>query len=239
LFIDAGIAAGSKVLDLGSGAGDVAMLVAEIVGPSGVVVGIERDPASVAQARSRVGDAGLTNVTFLEGDITELPEDEPPDAVVGRFILQFVPDPAVALKAAARLLRPGGIIAMQEPAWGLFLEAIHHLPLALSCASLIRQTFLAGGARTDMAQPLFQGFEEAGLSLTHARIELPVVPCEEASGWLYELLCAVQPQMELHGLRTSSLGDLATLSERLRMEATASSPFGVCVGLVGVLGRLP
>jgi len=63
LFRDAGIGTGQRVLDIGSGVGDVAPLVARLVGPSAEVVGVERDPATIATARSRVAEAGLSNVT--------------------------------------------------------------------------------------------------------------------------------------------------------------------------------
>src|SRR5713226_3588393 len=59
LFREAGIGPGQRVLDIGSGVGDVAMLVANLVGPTGEVVGIERDSRSIARARSRVAEAGL------------------------------------------------------------------------------------------------------------------------------------------------------------------------------------
>src|SRR5436309_9688684 len=97
-FHEAGISAGQRVLDLGSGVGDVAMLAARLVGPSGEVVGIERDPRSIARARVRVGEAGLRKVTFTQSDVSEHWDDKPFDAVLGRFILQFIPDPVAALR---------------------------------------------------------------------------------------------------------------------------------------------
>src|SRR5215471_20039780 len=97
LFLDAGIAPGQRVLDLGSGVGDVAMLAARIVGPSGEVVGVERDPKSIARARARVAEVGLHNVKFLQSDVSEIPGGEPFDAAVGRFVLMYLPDPVVVL----------------------------------------------------------------------------------------------------------------------------------------------
>src|SRR6267143_5577394 len=64
LFREAGIGPGQRVLDVGSGVGDVAMLAARLVGPSGEVVGIERDSHSIARARARATEAGFRNVTF-------------------------------------------------------------------------------------------------------------------------------------------------------------------------------
>ena len=98
LFREAGIGPGQRVLDLGSGVGDVAMLVAELVGPSGQVVGIERDARSIGLAKTRAAEGGLRNVSFIQSDVSEIADDKPFDAAVGRFILEFVPDPLVALR---------------------------------------------------------------------------------------------------------------------------------------------
>src|SRR5436190_24240566 len=76
LFCDAGIGSGQRVLDLGSGVGDVAMLVARIVGRTGEVVGIERDPRSLERARARVAEAGLHNVSFIQSDVSQIPDSE-------------------------------------------------------------------------------------------------------------------------------------------------------------------
>src|SRR5438874_9272607 len=72
LFREAGIGPGHRVLDLGSGVGDVAMLVAGLVGVSGEVVGIERDAASIERAQARVAAAGLGNVSFLNTDVNKI-----------------------------------------------------------------------------------------------------------------------------------------------------------------------
>src|SRR5580765_7105195 len=69
LFERAGLRDGMRVLDIGSGAGGVALLAAAIVGATGSVVGVEIDDASVAAATERAKEAGVTNVTFLADDI--------------------------------------------------------------------------------------------------------------------------------------------------------------------------
>src|SRR4249919_4084462 len=71
-FREAGIGPGQRVLDLGSGVGDVAMLAARLVGPSGEVVGIERDGYSIARANARIADAGLPNISFTQADVNEI-----------------------------------------------------------------------------------------------------------------------------------------------------------------------
>src|SRR6516165_11849882 len=74
-FREAGIGPGQRVLELGSGVGDVAMLVARIVGPSGGVVAIERDARTISRARARAAEAGLHNIDFVEADIAEYSTD--------------------------------------------------------------------------------------------------------------------------------------------------------------------
>jgi len=83
LFRQAGIGPGQRVLDVGSGVGDVSMLLARIVGPSGEVVGIERDASSIGRAEARAAAAGLLNVSFMPTDVSEISSDKcgtPPDS---------------------------------------------------------------------------------------------------------------------------------------------------------------
>src|SRR5450432_3277519 len=68
IFAQAGIRAGLRVLDLGCGAGDVSFVVADLVGPGGSVVGVDRSPGARARARARARPRGLTHGRFAEGD---------------------------------------------------------------------------------------------------------------------------------------------------------------------------
>jgi predicted RNA methylase len=63
-----GLEPGMRVLEVGSGAGDVALLAAELVGPEGEVVGVEVDGAALKVARGRAQSLGLRNVSFVQGD---------------------------------------------------------------------------------------------------------------------------------------------------------------------------
>ena len=115
LFRTAGLGNGMRVLDVGSGAGDVAMLAARLVGREGAVVGVERDPEAVASATARVAQAGLPNVRLVQGDAQTLDGiADGFDAAVGRLILMYLPDPAAALRRAAGLVRPGGLVCFHE-----------------------------------------------------------------------------------------------------------------------------
>src|SRR5438128_4733444 len=116
-----GLAPASVSWISGPGVGDVAMLAATLVGPSGEVVGVERDERSIDRARTRVALAGLHNVTFTQSDVSQIASGKPFDAVVGRFILMFLPDPPTVLRSLSQLLRPSGVVAFHELSWAPFL----------------------------------------------------------------------------------------------------------------------
>ena len=67
------------------------MLAARLVGPSGEIIGVERNERSIARARARVAEAGLNNLTFVQSDVSQMRSTEPFDGIVGRFILLFLP----------------------------------------------------------------------------------------------------------------------------------------------------
>src|SRR5262245_16479061 len=79
-FREAGLMPGMRVLDVGSGAGDVAFLAADLVGESGLIVGVDRSSAAVEAARARADAALRSNVFFREGDPAEMTFEEPFDA---------------------------------------------------------------------------------------------------------------------------------------------------------------
>ena len=222
LFREARIGPGQRVLDIGSGVGDVAMLAARLVGPSGRVVGIERDPKSIAKARARVAEAGLDNVSFTQSDVSEIPDGEPFDAAVGRFILMFLPDPVATLRSLSRLVRPGGVLAFHEPSWAPVLACLATLPLWSATASIIHETFLRSGANPEMGPDLYQKFLEAGLPAPTMRMEMPLGKEPDLARWFYDIVCTLRPQMQQLHLPIESLGSLDTLVDRLQAEVAGS-----------------
>jgi ubiquinone/menaquinone biosynthesis C-methylase UbiE len=94
LLEDVGLRAGMKVLDVGCGPGDVSLIAAKLVGEEGLVIGVDTNASVLDIAQARAQAAGLRQVSFLAGDISDLALEQECDAIVGRLILQHVHEPA-------------------------------------------------------------------------------------------------------------------------------------------------
>jgi ubiquinone/menaquinone biosynthesis C-methylase UbiE len=234
---DAGIVPGMRVLDIGCGMGDVTMLVAQVVGAQGSVTSIDLDHGSVATARKRASALGLDNATFQTADVSTFWEFEPFDAIVGRLVLEFLPDPATTIRRLCGLLRSGGIMAFQEPSWKLWLNYTAHLPLRMAVTTMIRDTFVASGANTEMELPLYRGLIAADMTSPQMRVDLPVGDSPEFRGLLHDLLLTVWARAEALGLPLDTLGDPLTLAARLNDELDTNGSFATFVGLVGASAR--
>jgi SAM-dependent methyltransferase len=226
-----------RVLDIGCGMGDVAMLVAQLIGPAGRVVSIDLDQASIETAQRRASTAGLDNAAFRRADIATFNDEEPFDAIVGRLVLEFLPDTAAIIRRLCHLLKPGGIIALQEPTWKIWLAYTSHLPLRTAVTTLIRDTFLAGGVITEMELPIYRGFVAANLTSPQMRVDLPIGDSLEFRSLLYDMLISVWEHAEALQLPLDKLGDPTTLASRLNDELDANKSFASFVGLVGAFAR--
>jgi 2-polyprenyl-3-methyl-5-hydroxy-6-metoxy-1,4-benzoquinol methylase len=231
LFEDAGITAGMKVLEVGCGAGDVALLLAEMVGLSGNIVGVDRNPAILETACKRVRLAGLSNVSFISGDILTIALDRDFDAVVGRLILVHVKDKVALLRKVSAHVRPGGLVVFQEPdhtnpvitlprarlfeqAWNWWLEATRR-------AELERQ----------MGLKLFSLYLDAGLPAPEMRLERMMGGGPNWGGYdhLAYLVRGLLPLIVQSGIATAEEVAIDTLAQRLRDDVVSQR--GVVMGI--------
>jgi SAM-dependent methyltransferase len=228
-FRAAGLGDGMRVLDLGSGAGDVAMLAGRMVGTRGEVVGVERDPTAVASANARAGDAGLASVHFIEGDAQKLDVVEGPfDAVVGRLILMYLPDPAAALSRAAGVVRPGGLLCFQEGDIA-YEWAYPMTPLWVQARGWVLETLTRLHIPPRMGLALPATFLAAGLPVPETRVESFVRADADMPVWGWANVVAdLVPLMEQLGVATVSEVQPDNFTSRLLAELRAEQ--GAVIG---------
>ena len=213
------------------------MLAAQMVGPSGEVVGIERDASSIARAKARVAAAGLRNVSFTQTDVNQIERDKPFDAAVGRFILMFLPDPVSVLSSVSQLVRPGGVLAFQEPSWIPSFALGAQLPLWSCLLSSIHKTLLHSGANPEMGPALYSMFQEVGLPAPAMHMEILLGCDADLIRLKCDVLRSLRPLALQHNVSLEALGNLDTLSERIQDEVAASNTVVSFVPMVGVWTR--
>ncbi len=222
LLRDAGIGPGMRVLDAGCGRGAVTFLVADLVGPAGMVVGMDRSPDALAAAQARRRALSLAHVRFLEGDIATATSTDLFDAVVGRQVLLHQPDPGAVLRHLAGLTRPGGVLAFAEIAVLRPPLAWPARPLYERCIAWIRRAVERTGAKVDMGVRLGATFVSAGLT---PRVWLEGIlasgPDVAHFAGLADTIRALVPTIERLGLATVAEVDVDTLEDRLLAEASA------------------
>ena len=213
------------------------MLVARLVGPSGEVVGVERDANSIARAKARATVAGLDNISFLNSDVNNIAAHEPFDAAVGRFILMYLPDPVSVLRSVGRVVRPGGVVAFQEPSWAAMLALGAGLPLWSQVRHLIHEILVRSGANPEMGPVLYRAFQEAGLPSPKMHLEMPLGNDADFIRLTSDLLYSLRPLAEQHKVSLRELGDLHTLPDRISAEVAEANTVVSLIALVGAWSR--
>lgn len=226
-FLDqAGISTGMKVLDVGSGPGDVAMLLAERVGAGGAVVGVEIDPATLDIARARTRVAGYENVSFVAGDINSVELDDDFDAIVGRLILIHLREPAATLRSLVRHLRPGGLVAFQDADFTPPVVSIPPSRLSEQLDAWVKEAFRRAGLEMQMGLKLYHLFLEAGLPAPYMCSEAVVIGNRESNqaelelliAWLVNVIHLLLPLILKFGIASAEEVAIDSLAERIRAE---------------------
>jgi ubiquinone/menaquinone biosynthesis C-methylase UbiE len=221
-FLAAGLGPGMRVLDVGCGMGDVSLLVAEFVGPSGKVIGIDRNVATLNQARERTVQQGCsTFVSFVEADANTFHSEEPFNAVVGRYVLLYQADPVATLRQLSRMVSSGGLLVFHECDFGSPVAMWPEPPpLWQRTMQLLAEVFRRAGTPPDFGLRLTRTFLDAGLPWPSILAELPVGGETDSYlyGWVAEAVRSVLPSLEKFNLASTEEIQIDTLASRLETE---------------------
>lgn len=234
----AGIGPGMRVLDLGTGLGHVAKLVAERVGSTGRVVGLDNSARLLEVAKDRA--SGLPHVQFTEGDVRTWQSGEPFDVVVGRLILFHLPDAVAVLRHQLGNLRPDGVLLALDFDVGS-TRAEPPVPLFTEVDAWVRAGFRSAGADPVIGTRLGLLLGEAGLEGVQTfGIQGYLAPTDpRGPAALAGAVRALAPQLIGAGLATAEQLGLDTLADRLGAAARASGSAILPPALAGAWGRKP
>jgi SAM-dependent methyltransferase len=215
---DAGIRPGMRVLDIGCGPGAVSLMISRLVGREGHVYGVDQNPRMIEVAREKAREAGVSNVTFMEGGFeVAFAGRGMLDAVVGRRVLMYQPDAAQAVAKLADAVRSGGVIAFHEHDMVDVRDGRTSLPLHDRVRSWLREMLRLEGANLRMGFELHAALSAAGLVVERVRAEANVLT-PTSSYPVGAIIRAVLPRLQQLGIASEADVEVETLDERLATE---------------------
>ena len=225
--------AGEVVVDLGSGGGLDVFLASKQVGPTGRAIGIDMTPAMIDRGRANANSGGYTNVDFHLSTIDKIPlPDASVDCVISNCVLNLAPDKPAVFREIARVLKPGGRLAVSD------IALKHELPEAIAKSVAAYVGCIAGAIRIDDYRSglLTAGFEhveivDSGADLNaYAKVENQSGCCSPAMDMTQKTAATNQLQVvessccsPTSGTATSVHGDLKTLLANYDVNAAAAS----------------
>ena len=204
---------GEVVVDLGSGGGLDVFLASKQVGPNGRAIGIDMTTAMIERARANALSGGYVNVEFYQSTIDRIPlPDDSVDCVISNCVLNLAPDKPAVFREIARVLKPGGRVAVSD------IALKHELPEAVAQSMAAYVGCIAGAIKIDDYREgmLAAGFEyvevvDSGADLNaYAKVENQAGCCSPAMG-------GAQPGNPLQVIETACCAPTPSLHDELTL----------------------
>jgi SAM-dependent methyltransferase len=232
----AGIEPGMRVLDLGTGLGHVALQVAELVGPEGSVVGVDRAGEAVAVARSRA----RPNVRFEQADVLAFEDPRPFDAIVARLLLFHLPDPTGLVRRQARALRDQGLMVLIDFDVGR-AGSEPRVELAERALGWIDAGFRSAGADPRVGARLVPVLRDAGFGdITTIGVQGYYAPGDPAApAMVAAVLRSLAPRIVAAGIATAEELGIDDFEQRLGAALREADAVLMPPTVVGAWARKP
>jgi Methyltransferase domain len=177
-------------------------------------------------------------VRFLEGNPAEMRFDPTFDAVVGRLVLMYCPDPVDFVRKLTGCLRDGGLVVFQE----FDCDNCRSCPPAPAyeqAANWIRASLVAGGARLRLGLELFGIYLAAGLPEPSLVMEASIGGGRGCGAYqlIAEVVETLLPLIEKHRIATVAEVEISTLARRMRDEVVARNGVALSPALIGAWSR--
>jgi ubiquinone/menaquinone biosynthesis C-methylase UbiE len=235
LLADCGIKKGMRVLDVGCGSGDVTIMMSEIVGDSGEVVGFDISENALSIARNAVKEKHISIAQFIQADITELPESIGTfDVIIGRRVLMYQSDAAKSINSLLPYLTAKGKMIFQESDCMAVSFHADSMPLHTKVQNWTWNTVAKEGGNIHIGRQLYSLMKNAKLNILLIRAEAILHTFESGSdfGWVTKMM---EPRMISQNVVTAEEIDTNTLEDRLQLELSRSDTpfirdmaFGIC-----------
>ena len=228
LFRSAGISEGMSVLELGSGPGEVSELLSEIVGSAGSVLAIDRSEEMISSAQNSLEKSGKSNVRFLQADLNdavkhlESVEQSSFDAVVGRRVLMYLPNPDRVLFGLLPWLREGGLVVFEEYDATICPGCVAAMPAHERGVSLLEKMLSEEGVDQSMGFHLPATFSKAGLKFEAIWAEA-VIDGQGDQYSLGELLELLKPRLK--SLKVAAISEIDELIAKIQTEREPTAVF--------------
>jgi SAM-dependent methyltransferase len=161
------------------------------------------------------------------------------DAVIGRLILMYLPDPVVAVRRAGTRVRPGGLVCLHEADLS-YLWASPQPPLWTQVRAWFLEALEKAGIELRMGPSLFSLFRAAGLPEPRLLVETFADGGPDAPAWGWaNVVSAAVPLLERLGVATRADVDPVTLGDRLLAEILACDGCVICPLMTGAWASLP